>query len=360
MSTFTWHEVTDSMASSGPDFEALSAYVDLSRFEAIDTTGHDDFTQPLDVWAKSLKEQDYQIKRLFLIKNGNDYVGSASLRMPTKDNLSLAYNEVIAYGNDPEVLAYGHALLEEVVRDAGRTTMNSWLLQKPDIDAEGPNYLAAPTGVGGIDASYATAKAMLDAGWQLEQVERYSVLELPVAPELASELSAKAAIKAAETYELVQWMDHTPEQYVAGHCILQQAMSTDVPHGELEIEETVYDAQRLNTYERIIQDLGKRYLLVAAVHKATGELAGFSRVEWALDNPAAVFQEETLVRKDHRGFALGLWIKAHLVEEILRVNPSAKRIHTWNAGENEHMLAINVALGFEKRGVEGAWQKKLS
>lgn len=37
--------------------------------------------------------------------------------------------------------------------------------------------------------------------------------------------------------------------------------------------------------------------------------------------------------------------------------PQLKRIHTWNAGENSYMLAINVAMGFFPASVEGAWQK---
>lgn len=32
------------------------------------------------------------------------------------------------------------------------------------------------------------------------------------------------------------------------------------------------------------------------------------------------------------------------------------RVHTWNAAENVHMLAINAALGFREVGAQGGWQ----
>jgi len=37
--------------------------------------------------------------------------------------------------------------------------------------------------------------------------------------------------------------------------------------------------------------------------------------------------------------------------------PERTDVYTWNADENEHMLAINVALGFEVRGLSAEWQK---
>jgi GNAT superfamily N-acetyltransferase len=44
--------------------------------------------------------------------------------------------------------------------------------------------------------------------------------------------------------------------------------------------------------------------------------------------------------------------------EALVAPTGARRIHTWNAEENAHMLAINVALGFRAVGVTGMWQKQ--
>ena len=56
---------------------------------------------------------------------------------------------------------------------------------------------------------------------------------------------------------------------------------------------------------------------------------------------------------------LGLWMKAANLQQLLDANPDAARVHTWNADENAHMLAINEVLGFERLGLEGGWQKRL-
>ena len=39
--------------------------------------------------------------------------------------------------------------------------------------------------------------------------------------------------------------------------------------------------------------------------------------------------------------------------------PAGTSVMTWNASENQHMLAINIALGFKPSGFEGEWQKRL-
>lgn len=54
----------------------------------------------------------------------------------------------------------------------------------------------------------------------------------------------------------------------------------------------------------------------------------------------------TLIRRDHRGHGLGLAVKQAVLAELRRSHPRVQRIHTWNADENQHMPAINEALGF--------------
>lgn len=45
--------------------------------------------------------------------------------------------------------------------------------------------------------------------------------------------------------------------------------------------------------------------------------------------------------------------------ELPRIRPTTLRVHTWNASENEHMLAINTTLGFTLRALSGEWQLRL-
>jgi len=37
--------------------------------------------------------------------------------------------------------------------------------------------------------------------------------------------------------------------------------------------------------------------------------------------------------------------------------PERSVVYTWNADENDHMLAINIELGFRRCGLEAIWQR---
>ena len=48
---------------------------------------------------------------------------------------------------------------------------------------------------------------------------------------------------------------------------------------------------------------------------------------------------------------------ANLVRLAEIAAPERTVVYTWNADENEHMLAINIALGFRRCGLEAIWQR---
>ena len=57
-------------------------------------------------------------------------------------------------------------------------------------------------------------------------------------------------------------------------------------------------------------------------------------------------QDDTLVLKEHRGHRLGMLLKVANLEFLQRERPGHPAVTTFNAAENEHMLAVNDALGF--------------
>ena len=94
-------------------------------------------------------------------------------------------------------------------------------------------------------------------------------------------------------------------------------------------------------------------------HVLSGELAAFTEAEWPLATPELAFQHDTLVAEPHRGRRLGLLVKTSQLLELGRLRPQLRRLHTWNAVENRHMLAINEAVGFTVTGHSGEWQRAL-
>ncbi|HKY75356.1 MAG TPA: hypothetical protein VJS45_04400, partial [Acidimicrobiia bacterium] len=53
---------------------------------------------------------------------------------------------------------------------------------------------------------------------------------------------------------------------------------------------------------------------------------------------------------------LGRWLKAVNALRLLDERPDVEFIDTWNAGSNEAMLGINVAMGFAPLENWGDWQ----
>ena len=116
-----------------------------------------------------------------------------------------------------------------------------------------------------------------------------------------------------------------------------------------------WDAARIRDDERHAREVGRTHLGVAAV-TPEGEVAGFTDLSLLPDSPA-VEQWDTIVLAPHRGHGLGMRMKLANLVALADHDPARNRIYTWNADENEHMLAINVALGFRPFALESTWQR---
>ncbi|WP_225752653.1 GNAT family N-acetyltransferase [Actinotalea sp. Marseille-Q4924] len=351
-----------------PDAWALHGAEVVSREVDVDTYGHEDlaFTAQY-LWAR-LQEQEYARRlRLVAVPTGithptaADVVGSASVVLPRHSNQHVAHVSVTVRPSARRRGA-GTALLlaaEELALADRRTTVILESEHGSEPAPDRPGVLEPASGAGRIAADDPGAALCLRHGYALEQAARYSVLDLPVAPDRLPALHDAAAARAGEDYRLVSWQDHAPDRWVDGWAHLETRMSTDEPQAGLDLEEDPWDAARLRRYEADIAASGHGYLLVAAEHVHSGALAGFTMVQFQLDRPGPVFQEDTIVVAEHRGHRLGMLMKTDLLRRLPAVRPGAGRVHTWNAEENAFMLGINVALGFRPAGVAGEWQKRL-
>ena len=89
---------------------------------------------------------------------------------------------------------------------------------------------------------------------------------------------------------------------------------------------------------------------------AAGSPVAYTELRHNPGVPASATQEDTLVHAGHRGHGLGLWVKAVNLVALREAAPTVRRVHTWNAAENTHMLSINTTVGFREAGVQGGWQ----
>lgn len=220
------------------------------------------------------------------------------------------------------------------------------------LDAPGAR-LEARDGSGSIPASDPGAAFAVHHGFRLAQLERLS--GLTVSGRAAEFAATSARHEAAATaYRLVSWIDHAPDELLDELAVAHAAMSTDPPSGEATFDLEHWDAARVRAVEE--QTIaGRRTSLVTAAVDDDGRVAGFTALMLSAESTSA-FQWDTIVLKPHRGHRLGMRMKLANLVLLGRTAPERTDVYTWNADENEHMLAINVALGFTVRGLSALWQ----
>jgi GNAT superfamily N-acetyltransferase len=91
---------------------------------------------------------------------------------------------------------------------------------------------------------------------------------------------------------------------------------------------------------------GVDLLSAIAVEDESGEPVGLSQLGKRHSDDTTWFVTTTMVDPDHRGHALGKWLKAAACLEALERWPRPIWMETGNAFTNEPMLGINHAMGF--------------
>lgn len=179
------------------------------------------------------------------------------------------------------------------------------------------------------------------------------------AEQVAASRGCTTLQKAGERYELLHWRDRCPEDLAEQLAVLMSRMSTDTPVGALSYDAESWDVARVRHVEKTWKQAGLDSLVACARHRGTGELAAYSVLQVAEGKPWLANQDDTLVASHHRGHRLGMLVKLLNIRRLLAGYPDVERIVTFNAAENDHMLSINVALGFKPAGYDGEWQKTL-
>jgi GNAT superfamily N-acetyltransferase len=163
------------------------------------------------------------------------------------------------------------------------------------------------------------------------------------------------APERASEYHLLTLRTPFPEDVVAPYAELQFQMNT-APMEDFEFEDEVITPERWLEREQWLADNKRDLYAMVAVHTETGAYAGSTSISYDPLHPSQAWQWETVVHPDHRNKGLGRWLKGANILRILDERPDVERVDTWNAGSNEPMLNINVAMGFAPILFPEAWQ----
>lgn len=273
----------------------------------------------------------------FLVSDGGADVAVGAYSTSTYDNLHLAWVDVEVHRAHRRQ-GYGSALLEHLMdraRSEGRTSIGiaGW-------EATDPRPFADRHGL--------AVKAV-----EVNRRQQLAAVDWPRVEELYRE-----ARERASAYELVRRLGRSPEDELG--AIAEMAASiNDAPTDDLDIEDEVYSSDRVRAYEHAQVERGYLLHRVLARHRETGELAGHTVVAVDGERPQLGEQHDTSVVAGHRGHRLGLLLKADLMLWLRETQPQVESVDTWNAASNDHMIAVNEALGYRVMGKELAFQRSL-
>jgi GNAT superfamily N-acetyltransferase len=280
--------------------------------------------------------------------------GTLAFVLPLLDNRHLIDNVFVQVVPEHRRRGIGTALvnhLHQVADEYQRSTILLWSDHRPDATADA--WVSAPQGTGVVPLDAASSFAA-HLGFRLAQVERQSRLVLPVDPELLAALTAHAQDAAASDYQLVSWSGPTPLEYLDAVAAANHAISADAPNGEIDWEAERWDAARVQEGDQRMAAVGTAFHTLA--FSRSGEPAGMTTIYIEDGQPQHGYQFNTVVLAPHRGHRLGLWLKTTNLATVIAAHPALPHLDTWNADENEHMLAINTAMGYQPWALGGGWQ----
>lgn len=230
----------------------------------------------------------------------------------------------------------GARLLAELVGVAGR---------------EGRARLISNT-MGGHEPGEAFATAVGAVTRQVNHLNHLPVAE--VDRPMLERWVEEAATRSAE-YELLAWDGPVPDEHLDRWLDLVLVMNT-APRDDLALNDFTFTAEQQREQERVMKAAGYETWVLVARHRGTGEWAGFHDVNWDPAQPSYVYVDSTGVRPEHRGHALGKWLKAAMTLRILDERPDVTNIRTGNADSNDAMLGINRQMGYRPLLGQTTWE----
>jgi GNAT superfamily N-acetyltransferase len=349
--------VPEQPGDEASDFESFHA---LNVAHQLELWGNRDRCPVLVEAAVFWRGNQYEERQVFLAYLNGVVVGSGTLTLPLSENTTTAGVDVLVAAPFRR-RGFGSTILrvlEELARGRGRRSFDGYC-EEPLGPAAGPGrLLEAKSGTGSVPLDSASTMFALHHGYSLEQVETTSTLFFPVAEEVLLKLEAEASERSAG-YSVISWQNQCPDEVVDVFARLKSLMSTEVPIAGLGWEGEEWNAARVRQEEATWRASGIDVVAAVARHDATGELAAYTVLTHRVALPAVIYQEDTLVAPEYRGHRLGMLVKIANLRRAKELWPDATSVMTWNATENRHMLAINIALGFKPSGFEGEWQKRL-
>ncbi|MEY2419816.1 MAG: hypothetical protein QOG90_2496 [Actinomycetota bacterium] len=281
---------------------------------------------PYGMWRRAIfLETPFYENKMWQVRDDGELIGAGWLGLSRSDNNRHLAQFNIRVRSDRRREGVGREVLS-IIADVAEADARTTLSCGTPKDSPGEAFLGS-------------------VGMEQKLLDRRSRLRVnEVDQSVIDGWIADATPKTAE-YSLLCFEGRTPEEHIEAVIELEETMN-DAPKDDLDMEDWHQTVDEFRDGERRHIERGDKWLYLVAQHNPTGQFAGFTHLTWHPDLPELVWQQGTAVRREHRGHALGRWLKATNYNALRVANPRVEFIDTWNAGTNKWMLAINDDMGF--------------
>lgn len=330
-------EPFDPVEASEHELTLLHRFTTLLHLELFP----DDPPTPLEVALRAWRNPSKLVTtRTWLARQADEVIGRAQLHLANTAENRHAAQFTVQVLAERRRQGLGRCLLEPLAaaaRDAERTLLVT------NTSMRIPGGAAFVTRFGASRGLEATTRQLVIA-----ELDR----------RLVAEWCARSPGRDDE-FELLAWIGPYPESDLDAVAALYEVMNT-APRGSISVEDQRVTPEHLREMDRALAVRGWHRLTLIAAERASGRMAGFTDVAWSPDAPQILNQVNTGVLPLYRGRGLARWLKAEMLQRVLRERPEVRYVRTSNADSNASMVRINEALGFRPYSSQTIWQAELA
>ncbi len=221
-------------------------------------------------------------------------------------------------------------------------------------------WVDAADGSGRLPVSNRQTRFALHAGYRLESVSDFGVLEVPLSPTRVQTLLREVeASPAPEEYRIHVWAGPAPEERLDELAALHSRMAADSFLAPAAADPEPWDAERVRRTEQLRAEAGNVSLVAVAERGTTGHLVGMTEIVLAGEDPVIGMQDETVVLREHRRRWIATRLKLANLQQLERLAPAVRTVYSWSHSGDDRMSRVNSRLGFRVAGRSGVWSRDL-